>query len=160
MAETSAPVAPADAVAYENANFGIGFELPEGWAFQDTSESQAALDSEHPGASIEALAVAPDGTAQFVITVEPFTDATADQDEATHAKNLLTSNQDLEITETTINLADGRQVPANLVTVEAGDAKVVAVYASMKNDKGFLDMVITAPTEDDINAILSNLKSL
>ena len=158
--EQEAGVALEDAKSYENENFGIAFDLPEGWAFIDTSADQAQLDAAGAGMSVEAKGAAPDGSAMFVITYEPLGETNADHDEAAHAGSLLgESLADAEVTDASITLGD-REIPARFASVEKDGVSVAVLAAAMKNDQGFLDIVISAPSEEEVAGIAKSIVAL
>ena len=158
--ETSAAVTPANAASYENAYFGVAFDLPEGWVFLDATAQQSSLSEAGADAKIEMVAAPSDGSGQIVITVEPLNEQNANQDEATHAAGLFgESVAGGEITDVTITLGT-REIPAKMVTLEANGQKVVALAAAMKGDDGFLDIVLTAPSQEEIGAVINNLIAL
>ena len=165
-ADTSAAVEPAagvaleDAKSYVNDNFGIAFDLPEGWAFVDTSAEQAQLDEVGAGVSVEARAAGPDGISSYVIMYEPLSETNANQDEATHAGGLFgESLAGAEVTEASITLGD-REIPASFASMETEAGSVAALAAAMKNDQGFLDILITAPTQDEVAEIAKKIAAL
>lgn len=160
-------VSAAAADLYTNEYFGIEFELPEGWTFTDGQTSASAASSDGVGGTTVAMsAVSADEKSTVVVAVEqngPNAGKTAAEllevetakltDAATQGNTSYTSES------ATITFEPAKkEMPASITTITQNGSAVCTGMAVDEKDGNFLEIIVTAPTEDEVSAILKHFQ--
>ena len=137
----------------------MSFNLPDGLAFasaDEVAEKNTGM-TEHTG-EILAIAKGTDGISSVPIMLEPINDTNKGQTAAEHAAGLVTNsseNSTEQASTATVTLPDGTEVPAQVLTVTSGSTTVSTMAVCLFDEtNGFLDFVITGPSEDAVMAVV------
>ena len=161
----------ADAKVYTNDAFGIEFNLIDGWAFQDPSNSKNSSTSVMTiteGEAIDMLALSDDGKTGVIVGIvspnEETKGMTADDmlkkqteafQNALKEANTSFTSSDAEVTFEGIS----RKIPASITTINAEGSTGVIGIAVAEQDGYFMDIMVTGTNEDDVLNAFKNFKA-
>jgi len=156
--------------SYENEYFGIHYDLPEGWTFEDDAtlaESNSQSDAIASDTSIDMVAYSPDKSGTVTIGIEGATEYNAGQSAEEHLANQVKEMVESAegdnvsyLSETATLTFDGSDtsIPATATTLTVNGNELHVLNAVLENEGNFLSFVVQAPSEEEANAAAAGLR--
>lgn len=149
---------------YTNEYFGLQFDMPEGWSFADKSNYQTGDVGSDAGTKVDMAATSADQKESVIVAVEaqggPSAGKTAQAvvEQSTNELTESISGGNASYTSSTATITfqpTNKEMPASITTITIDGKSVCTGIAVDEKDGNFIHIVVSAPTEADVNAIFS-----
>ena len=166
-ASAASPAAESSADVYVNDYFGIEYDLPEGWTFEDVSAAidvEDSVDEALTNSKVDMLAKSADGSQNVIVAVEVANDNTAGKSAEDYLDDRLQGtidgfegNYSYSSSTATITFAGiERALPAFIMEIDSNGTKTVYCQAVAEKDGDFMTMTSVATNEADAEAAFNN----
>lgn len=172
-ADEDAEAADAEAIEgdkYENEYFGIAFFLPDGWSFvnEDALDGLVTAAVEESG-QLEMAAEPEDKSVTVLVEVVPANEETSGmtaeeflQEKSDESLELAGDGNVSYTTETATITFDGSdmELPAVVANYSFNGAEMSSCHIAEEKEGNILDIYVIGPTEEEVNAAVSNFKAI